>query len=169
VSQEEVMKYDVLIVGAGPAGLAAGIHLKQLAKQHKIECTVCIIEKGAQIGAHILSGAVLETRTLQALLPDSWQQAPLDTLVAEDRFYLLTKHSKIRLPTPQPMQNQGNYIISLGALCQFLATQAESLGCEIYTGFAATHVIYQADGQVIGITTGDMGIDKEERKTPDSC
>lgn len=136
------MEYDVVIVGAGPAGLSAAIKLKQLAAKANKELTVCILEKGAQVGAHILSGAVLEPRSLQELLPDNWQDAPLDTAVTEDSFCFLTKERAYHLPTPQPMRNHGNYIISLGELCRFLATEAEKLGCEIYPGFAATEVLY---------------------------
>ncbi len=159
------MNYDVVIVGAGPAGLSAAIKLKQLAKQDNKELSVCILEKGAQVGAHILSGAVLEPRSLQALLPDNWQEAPLDTPVSEDFFYYLTTKHAIKLPTPLPMKNKGNYIISLGELCQFLATEAEKMGCEIYPGFAATQVLYNREGHVIGVSTGDVGIDKQEEKT----
>ena len=161
----ETMKYDVVIVGCGPAGLSAAIKIKQLAIQNNRELSVCILEKGAQIGAHILSGAVLEPRSLQALLPDTWQDAPLDTPVTQDAFYYLTKKNAYHLPTPKPMENQGNYIISLVELCQYLATQAEILGCEIYPGFAATDVLYNTKGDVIGVATGAVGIDKDGKQT----
>lgn len=161
----EVMEYDVIIVGAGPAGLSAGIRLKQLANQQNHELRVCILEKGAQVGAHIMAGAILEPHSLQALLPDCWQEAPLDSPVEHDAFYYLTKKHAFQLPTPNPMQNKGNYIISLENLCQFLATQAEQLGCEIYPGFAAVKVLHDRTGDVMGVATGDVGIDKNGDKT----
>jgi electron-transferring-flavoprotein dehydrogenase len=162
---QEIMEYDVIIVGAGPSGLAAAIKLKQLAAQQNKTIQVCILEKGAQVGAHIISGAVLEPRSLQALLPEHWQDAPLDTPVTKDKFYYLTEKYALRLPTPSPMKNNGNYIISLGELCQFLAAQAENLGCEIYPGFAATEILYNKAGEVIGVATGELGVDKEGQKT----
>lgn len=158
----ESMQYDVVIVGAGPSGLAAAIRLKQQAKE---ELSVCVIEKAAQIGAHQLSGAVLEPASLQMLLPEAWQNAPLDMPVSSDRFYFMSKSRAWRLPTPRQMKNEGNYIISLGLLCRFLAEQAEALGCEIYPGFAASDILYNDQGEVIGVATGDMGIDKEGNKT----
>lgn len=161
----ETMNYDVVIVGAGPAGLSAAIKIKQLAAAANQDINVCILEKGAQVGAHILSGAVLEPRSLQELLPDTWQQAPLNTPVTNDSFYYLTNKRAIRLMTPKQMHNEGNYIISLGALCRFLAEEAERLGCEIYPGFAATDLIYDDQGQVIGVATGEVGIDKAGNQT----
>ena len=152
----ERMEFGVLIVGAGPAGLAAAIRLKQLSP----ETSVCVVEKGAEVGAHILSGAVIEPRSLTELLPD-WQAqgAPLLQKVTEDRFVFLTQSRAIRLPTPPQMHNEGNYIVSLGDVCRWLGTQAEALGVEIYPGFAAAEVLVE-DGQVRGVATGDMGITK---------
>ena len=129
--ERESMAYDVVIVGAGPAGLAASIRLKQLAAEAGRDIGVCVLEKGSEVGAHILSGAVLEPRSLTELLPD-WQElgAPLKTPVSEDRFLFLTRNSAVRLPTPPQMHNRGNYIISLANLCRWLAGQAENLGVE---------------------------------------
>ncbi|WP_367274406.1 4Fe-4S dicluster domain-containing protein [uncultured Legionella sp.] len=163
--QHETMEFDVIIVGAGPAGLSAAIKLKQLAQAAQKEITVCILEKGAQVGAHILSGAVLEPRSLKELLPDTWQDAPLDTPVSSDQFCFLTENKSFTLPTPKPMHNEGNYIISLGELCMFLAEQAEALGCEIYPGFAASEVLFNEKNQVIGVATGSVGVDKEGKET----
>ena len=160
------MVYDVVIIGAGPAGLSAAIHLKQLAAASNKSIQVCILEKGSCVGAHILSGAVLDPCSLKTLLPTTWQNAPLNTPVTHDTFLYLTKKRAYKLPTPAPMKNDGNYIISLGELCRFLASQAEELGCEIYPGFAATEILYSQNGDVIGVATGDVGIDKQGEKTP---
>jgi electron-transferring-flavoprotein dehydrogenase len=162
----ERMEYDVVIVGAGPSGLAAAIRLKQLAAAAEHDIGVCIVEKGSEVGAHILSGAVFEPRALNELIPDWREQgAPLVTPAAEDRFLLLTKMRSLRLPTPPQMANHGNYIISLGNLCRWLAQQAEALGVEIYPGFAAAEVLYDAAGRVQGVATGDMGIGRDSEPT----
>ena len=160
----ESMEYDVVIVGAGPSGLACAIRLKQL----KPELTVCVLEKGSEVGAHLLSGAAFETRALDELIPD-WKNkgAPLNVPCTADRFMFLTKTKAFRLPTPPQMNNHGNYIISLGQLGRWLAGQAEEIGVEIFPGFAAAEVLYNADGAVIGVATGDVGINKEGEKTAD--
>src|SRR5579863_10334961 len=165
------MEYDVVVVGAGPSGLAAAIRLKQLAAASGSELAVCVVEKGSEVGAHILSGAVFEPRALDELIPD-WRErgAPLNTPAGDDRFFYLTKNHALRLPTPPQMHNRGNYIISLGNLCRWLAAQAEELGVEIYPGFAAAEVLYDGAGRMRGVATGDMGIGRDgeptERYTP---
>ncbi len=158
----ETMDFDVVIVGGGPAGLACAIRLKQAAP----ECSVCIVEKGAEIGAHLVSGAVLEPRALDELLPD-WRErgAPVNVAVTEDQFMFLTANGSWRLPTPPGMNNHGNYIISLSQLARWLAQQAEALGVEIYPGFAAAEVLHDADGRVCGVATGDVGIGKDGAPT----
>ncbi len=152
----EAMEFDVVVVGAGPAGLAAAIRLKQLAP----DAGICVVEKGGEVGAHILSGAVIEPRALAELLPD-WQErgAPLTTKATDDRFLFLTATRAFKLPTPPQMHNDGNYIVSLGEVCRWLGQQAEALGVEIYPGFAAAEVLIE-DGRVVGVATGDMGIEK---------
>ncbi|HEX3862066.1 MAG TPA: electron transfer flavoprotein-ubiquinone oxidoreductase [Stellaceae bacterium] len=160
------MEYDVVVVGAGPSGLAAAIRLKQLAVAAGSELGVCVVEKGSEVGAHILSGAVLEPRALDELFPD-WRErgAPLNTPATEDRFLFLTKNHAMRLPTPPQMHNHGNYIVSLGNVCRWLAQQAEELGVEIYPGFAAAEVLYDEGGRVRGVATGDMGIGRNGEPT----
>jgi len=160
------MEYDVVIVGAGPSGLAAAIRLKQLTAERGHDLSVCVLEKGSEVGAHILSGAVLEPRALNELLPD-WKTlgAPLNTPAGDDRFLWLTQSKAFRLPTPPQMHNAGNYIISLGNLCRWLGQQAEGLGVEIYPGFAAAEVLYGEDGSVKGVATGDLGIGRNGQPT----
>ncbi len=160
--EREAMEFDVVIVGAGPAGLAAAIRLKQLSP----DATVCVVEKASEVGAHVLSGAVIEPRALAELLPD-WREAgaPLHTEAKDDRFLFLTRTRAIRLPTPPQMHNEGNYIVSLGDVCRWLGTQAEASGVEIYPGFAAASVLVE-ENQVRGVVTGDMGITKQGEHGP---
>ncbi|MEX0730199.1 MAG: electron transfer flavoprotein-ubiquinone oxidoreductase [Aquisalimonadaceae bacterium] len=166
--ERESMEFDVLIVGAGPAGLSAAIRLRQLATEAgKDDFSVCVIEKGSEVGAHILSGAVIEPRALNELIPD-WKDkgAPLNTPAEADSFLFLTEKRAFRLPTPPQMHNHGNYIVSLGNVCRWLAEQAEAAGVEVFPGFAAAEVLYHEDGAVKGVATGDMGILKDGSHGP---
>lgn len=164
--ERESMEFDVVVVGAGPAGLSAAIKLGQLAQEQEQEISICVVEKGSEVGAHILSGAVFETSALDELLPD-WRSmgSPLATEVKEDVFYYYTSgKSAFQIPNlflPAPVHNDGNYIVSMGNVCRWLAEQAENMGIEVYPGFAAAEVLFNDDGSVKGVATGDMGISAE--------
>ena len=172
VSERESMPYDVVIVGAGPAGLSAAIRLKQLANEAGSELSVCILEKGSEVGAHILSGAVIDPKSLDELIPDWREQGcPLaEVPVNDNQHWVLTKNKKFGVPhfiTPVFMHNKGTYTGSLGNLCRWLAEQAEGLGVEIFPGFAAAEILYNEDGSVKGVATGDMGIARDGSHKPD--
>src|SRR5438477_638686 len=163
----EAMEFDVVIVGAGPAGLAAAIRLKQLSP----DTSVVVVEKGSEVGAHILSGAVIDPIGLERLIPH-WrdEDVPIKTEVSDDRFYWLGASRAVRLPNfmlPPLMSNHGNYVVSLGNVCRWLATKAEALGVEIYPGFAAAEVLFDGSGAVAGVATGDMGIGKDGKPRGD--
>ncbi len=169
--ERDSMEFDVVIVGAGPSGLSAAIRLKQLCAAHGVDLGVCILEKGSEVGAHILSGAVLDPRALDELLPD-WKDrgAPLNTPVTAERFLFLTEGSAFRIPNfllPPQLDNHGNYIVSLGNLCRWLAGRAEELGVEIFPGFAAAEVVYDDRGGVKGVATGDMGVARDGARKPE--
>jgi electron-transferring-flavoprotein dehydrogenase len=171
MSERESMAYDVVIVGAGPAGLAAAIRLKQLARDAGRELGVCILEKGSEVGAHILSGAVIDPVSLNELIPD-WKElgAPIGVPVSENHHWVLGKKGKFSIPEvlmPPFMRNAGNYTLSLGNLCRWLAGQAEELGVEIFPGFPAAELLFNDDGSLKGVATGDMGIARDGSRRPD--
>ena len=171
MSERESMQYDVVIVGAGPAGLSAAIRLKQLAGAAGRELAVCVLEKGSEVGAHILSGAVIDPKALNELIPD-WKEkgAPLTVPVTENHHWILTKSGKWGMPhvaLPPFMNNKGTFSASLGNLCRWLAGQAEEHGVEIFPGFAAAEILFGEDGSVKGVATGDMGIARDGTHRPD--
>ncbi len=168
--ERESMEVDVLIVGAGPAGLSAAIRLMQMAQEASVELSVCVLEKGSEVGAHIMSGAVLEPRALDELIPD-WAErgAPLNVPVTAEKFMFLTAVNSIPLPNivlPKATHNEGNYIVSLGNVCRWLAEQAEAMGVEIFPGFAASELLFHDDGRVKGVITGIMGINAQGEQKP---
>jgi electron-transferring-flavoprotein dehydrogenase len=165
----ESMDYDLVIVGGGPAGLSAAIKAKQLANKTGKEISVCVLEKGSEIGAHILSGAVMDPKALTELFPN-WKElgAPLDTAVTQDQFLFLTQESSFQVPNwilPHCFKNEGNYIVSLANVTRWLGQQAENLGVEIFPGFPAAEILYNEQGAVTGVITGSMGLDKEGQPT----
>ena len=167
MTNREMMEYDVVVVGAGPSGLSAAIKLKQLSKKANSELSVCVIEKGSEVGAHIVSGAVIETKALDELIPE-WKtkNSPLKTQATSDKFLYLTKTKSYQLPTPPQMHNKGNYIISLSDFTKWLAQQAEELEVEIYPGFSASEVLFDENNKVVGVATCDMGRLKDGSEGP---
>lgn len=161
------MNYDVVIVGAGPSGLACAIRLKQTAAERGQDLSVCVLEKASEVGAHVLSGAVMDPRALTELLPDwSKRGAPLHVPVTSDQFVFLTRTRAWSVPIPEAMQNHGNFIVSLSQVCRWLAREAEALGVEIYPGFAASEILYDDKGAVVGVATGDMGLLRDGQPGP---
>ncbi len=167
MTNREMMEYDVVVVGAGPSGLSAAIKLKQLSKKVNSELSVCVIEKGSEVGAHIVSGAVIETKALDELIPE-WKtkNSPLKTQATSDKFLYLTETKSYQLPTPPQMHNKGNYIISLSDFTKWLAQQAEELEVEIYPGFSASEVLYDENNKVVGVATCDLGRLKDGSEGP---
>ncbi len=167
MTAREKIEYDVVIVGAGPSGLSTAIKLKQLSKKNNKEISICIVEKGSEVGSHILSGAVVETKSLDELIPN-WKDTdiPIKTQAKKDKFLYLTEHKSYTLPTPPQMKNHGNYIVSLGNLCNWLGNYAENLGIEIYPGFSASEILFSENGHVEGIATNDMGRLKDGSEGP---
>ncbi len=167
MTARESMNYDVVIVGAGPSGLACAIRLKQTAAERGQDLSVCVLEKASEVGAHVLSGAVMDPRALTELLPDwSKRGAPLHVPVTSDQFVFLTRTRAWSVPIPEAMQNHGNFIVSLSQVCRWLAREAEALGVEIYPGFAASEILYDDKGAVVGVATGDMGLLRDGQPGP---